>query len=220
MAQWNANGLHQHIDEVNLFLRHSYIDVLLISETHCAGRTYRSLPHYNEVCDTVYPLNYRKSPGPDLVTPKMLKELPKKGLLTLLYIFNGILLTHHWPAALKTTEIVLLLKPGKDPKMPESYRPISLLPTISKVLERLLANRITTDVTYTQRVPDHQFGFRHKHSTIQQVHRLCHTPSIHHLKQNNTAPAPSSTSAKFLISCSMMISYTKLSTHYHSTITL
>ena len=105
----------------------------------------------------------------------MLKELPKKGLLTLLYIFNGILRTHHWPAALKTAEIILSLKPGKGPKTPESYRPISLLPAISKVLERLLANRITTDVMYTQRLPDHQFGFRHKHSTIQQVHRLCHT---------------------------------------------
>jgi len=118
----------------------------------------------------------------------MLKQLPKMGLLTLLYIFNGILRTHYWPAALKTAEIILLLKPGKDPKMPESYRPISLLPTISKVLDRLLAKRITTDVTYTQRVPDHQFAFRHKHSTIQQVHRLCHTIyTAFEAKQNCTS---------------------------------
>ena len=129
----------------------------------------------HEVREVVHLLNNRKSPGPDLVTTKMLKELPKKGLLTLLYIFNGILRTHHWPAVLKTAEIILLLKPDKDPKTPESYRPTSLLPTISKVLERLLANRIINDVTYTQRLPDNQFRFRHKHSTIQQMHRLCHT---------------------------------------------
>ena len=72
----------------------------------------------HEVRDVVHLFNNRKSPGPDLVTPKMLKELPKKGLLTLSYIFNGILRTHHWPAALKTAEIILILKPGKDTKMP------------------------------------------------------------------------------------------------------
>ena len=47
MAQWNASGLQQHIDEVKLFLKHNYIDVLFISETHCAGRTCCSIPHYN-----------------------------------------------------------------------------------------------------------------------------------------------------------------------------
>jgi len=47
VAQWNANGLHQHIDEVKLFIKHNYINVLLISEKHCTGRTYCSIPHYN-----------------------------------------------------------------------------------------------------------------------------------------------------------------------------
>ena len=35
VAQWNANGLHPHIEEVKLFLKHNNIDVMLISETHC-----------------------------------------------------------------------------------------------------------------------------------------------------------------------------------------
>jgi hypothetical protein len=158
-------------------------------------------------------LNNKKSPDPDLITPKMLKELPKKGLLTLLYIYNGILRTHYWPEALKDAEIILLLKPGKDPKAPESYRPISLLPTLSKIIERLLANRITTDDGYTQRIPDHQFGFRHKHSTIQQVHRLCHT--IHTaFKRNIIVPAHSSTSVKPLIRFGMTVSYTKSNTYF------
>jgi hypothetical protein len=48
-----------------------------------------------EVRNAVHLLNNKKSLGPDLITPKMLKELPKKGLLTLLYIYNGILRTHY-----------------------------------------------------------------------------------------------------------------------------
>ena len=46
-ALWNANGLNTHIDEVKLFLKQNYIDVMLISETHCTDRTYCSIPHYN-----------------------------------------------------------------------------------------------------------------------------------------------------------------------------
>jgi hypothetical protein len=119
-----------------------------------------------EAQNGILTLNNKKSPGLDLVTPKMRKELPRKGLIALLYIFNGILRTQYWPRVLKTAEIIVIPKPGKDPKDPTSYRPISLLSTISKVLERLLAHKITTDEKYINRIPDHQFGFRHKHSTI------------------------------------------------------
>jgi hypothetical protein len=61
VAQWNANGLHPHIYEVKLFLKHNYIDVLLISETHCTDRTYCSIPHYNiRRCIKKFPdLTYR-----------------------------------------------------------------------------------------------------------------------------------------------------------------
>jgi hypothetical protein len=42
-------------------------------------------------------LNQEKAPGLDLITARMLKELPKEGLVTLLYIFNAILLLEYWP---------------------------------------------------------------------------------------------------------------------------
>jgi len=121
----------------------------------------------HEVQEGITTLNIKKTPGPDSVTPKMLKELPRKGLIALLYIFNGILRTQHWPKVLKTAEIILIPKPGKGPNDPASYRPISLLSTISKVLERLIANKMITDDKYVNSISDHQFGFRHKHSTIQ-----------------------------------------------------
>jgi len=138
---------------------------------------------FHVVQDGITTLNNKKSPGPGLVTPKMLKELPRKGLIALLYIFNGILKTQYWPKALKTAEIIVIPKPGKDPQDPTSYRPISLLLIIFKVPEQLLANKIITDEKYVNSLPDHQFGFRHKHSTIQQV-----IPLTKPLKKRNTVP--------------------------------
>ena len=90
------------------------------------GNTNHNLNILNlhEVQEGKTTLNNKKTPGPDLLTPKMLKELPRKGLIALLYIFNGILRTQHWPKVLKTAEIILIPKPGKDPNDPVSYRPI------------------------------------------------------------------------------------------------
>ena len=47
VAQWNANGLAQHKEEVQLFLRHNKIDILLISETHFTTKTHFQIPQYN-----------------------------------------------------------------------------------------------------------------------------------------------------------------------------
>lgn len=63
-------------------------------------------------------------------------------------------------------------KPGKEPTDVKSYRPISLLPIISKLLEKLVLRRINEDLMPEEWIPDHQFGFRQAHSTIQQSHRI------------------------------------------------
>jgi hypothetical protein len=47
---------------------------------------------------------------------------------------------------LKTVEIILILKPGKDPKELMSYHPVSLLSTVNKIFEKLLLQRINTDL--------------------------------------------------------------------------
>jgi hypothetical protein len=67
---------------------------------------------------------------------------------------------------------VVIPKPGKPPNQVSSYRPISLLPIISKVFEKLFLKRIQPLIDERNLIPEHQFGFRHKHSTIEQVHRI------------------------------------------------
>jgi hypothetical protein len=52
------------------------------------------------------------------------------------------------------------LKPGKPPTELTSYRPISLLPTVSKVLEKLLLKRLFPVVESNGLIPNRQFGFR------------------------------------------------------------
>jgi hypothetical protein len=83
-------------------------------------------------------LNPKKSPGIDGVTLIMLKEMSTKILVLLTYIFNPILKQKYWLGQLKAAEIIMIPKPGKSPNNVSSYLPMSLLPIISKLLEKLL----------------------------------------------------------------------------------
>lgn len=117
-------------------------------------------------------LNTRKTPGYDLITPQILKQLPRKAIVLLTTIFNRMLSLTYFPTIWKYAEIIMIHKPGKPPHNPTSYRPISLLTTTSKVFERLLLQRIYKDHESLTLLPDHQFGFRERHSTTHQVHRI------------------------------------------------
>jgi hypothetical protein len=67
-------------------------------------------------------LKSRKAPGIDFVTPTMLKEMPRKGLVFLTYIFNAIIKQQYWPKQLKMADIIMIPKPGKNPTSVASYR--------------------------------------------------------------------------------------------------
>jgi hypothetical protein len=56
--------------------------------------------------------------------------------------------------------------------IPISYRPISLLPYLSKICERLILKRLFPHIFTTNILPSSQFGFRAKYSTIHQAHRV------------------------------------------------
>jgi hypothetical protein len=53
-----------------------------------------------------------------------------------------------------------------------SYRPISLLPIMSKLFEKLILKRLRAITEEKHPVPTHQFGFRNNYSSIGQVHRI------------------------------------------------
>ncbi|PNF19341.1 putative RNA-directed DNA polymerase from transposon X-element [Cryptotermes secundus] len=117
-------------------------------------------------------INPKKAPGFDLITGKILEELPEKCIQKITHIFNAVLRVEYYPIQWKISQIIMLPKPGKNTKEVTSYRPISLIPVLSKVLEKLLLKRIKPVIEDQNIIPKHQFGFRNKHATTEQVHRL------------------------------------------------
>lgn len=128
-----------------------------------------------EVRSAIKKLDLNKAPGYDLITSKIIKELPNAGIIGLTQIFNAALRLEYVPDQWKVAEIIVINKPGKDPTNAASYRPISLLPISSKLLEILFLKRLMPEVAKAELIPSHQFGFRAKHGTIEQVHRLVTT---------------------------------------------
>lgn len=79
IALWNANGLENHKQEVEVFLKHNRVDILLISETHFNSQTHFQIPDY-KVYDTKHPdAENRARGGSAVIIRKHIKhfELPK-----------------------------------------------------------------------------------------------------------------------------------------------
>ena len=82
-----------------------------------------------------------KAPGPDGIPAEIYKNLPP------LYpyiakIINGILTRGIIPRELRHICVVPLSKPGKDPQLPSSKRPISFLRTSMEIMECIITQRI------------------------------------------------------------------------------
>lgn len=125
-----------------------------------------------EIKDVIKNLPNKKAPGFDLITAEILKQLPFNALIELTTILNYCLICNYVPSYWKVAEVIMILKPDKPSYQASSYRPISLLPVLSKVFEKVLLSRINIIIERQKIIPNHQFGFRSNHSTIDQVHRI------------------------------------------------
>lgn len=140
------------------------------SQLHHAPVVFRS----NDISKIIKEhLNPKKSAGCDLITPKMIIELPYCAVCSITQLFNAINKLGYFPGRWKKSIIIMIPKPGKDHTVPSSYRPISLLSCLSKLFEKcLLSLTITPFLNTHNTIPAHQFGFREKHGTIEQVNRI------------------------------------------------
>lgn len=113
-------------------------------------------------CDVLSSLLSIKSNsiGLDGINPKFLKILLPQLLPIITFFFNKILTSSYFPSNWKIAKIVPIPKAGSD------YRPIAILPFLSKVFERIMHNQITSFLDNNNLLTDRQSGFRKKHSCI------------------------------------------------------
>ncbi len=117
-------------------------------------------------------LKNSKAPGFDGISNVLLKNLSRKALVFLTYIYNSCLKLCYFPKIWKHAMVIPILKPGKERSNPSSYRPISLLSTISKIFERTVLKRLNDFISTNNIIPQHQFGFRRAHSAAHQLRRV------------------------------------------------
>lgn len=78
----------------------------------------------------------------------------------------------YFPTKWKEAVTIPVRKPGKPASDVSSYRPISVLPTMSKIFDRIILTRMKAHVEDRQLIPNFQFGFRSEHSTTHQLLRV------------------------------------------------
>ena len=112
------------------------------------------------------------APGLDKINYQAIKNMPINYQQYLTDIYNEILQTGRYPSRWKTAKIIPILKKDKDSQEPNSYRPISLLSCLSKLLEKILARRITYWLTHENLLSKNQYGFKQGLSTIDALTRF------------------------------------------------
>jgi hypothetical protein len=115
-------------------------------------------------------INPKMALGYDLITGELLKKNPKKAIIKLTHLMNAAFRLKHVPDAWKMAEVIMITKQGKLPNEVTSYRPVSLLPIISKLFEKLLMKRLKPLIESKNLIPSHQFGFRYMHAITDQIH--------------------------------------------------
>ena len=113
-----------------------------------------------------------KAPGLDGIPNRALKVAVKARPRWFASTFESCMAEGVFPAQWKRQKLVLLPKPRKPPGVPSSYRPICLLDTMGKMLERVIYNRLLPFIELAGGLSERQYGFRRARSTVDAVAKV------------------------------------------------
>ena len=118
-----------------------------------------------DIIDVIKQLKPKHSLDPTNLSMVMLKSVSHEICMPLKHIVNLSLSTGEIPIQMKTAKVVPIFKSG-DPMEINNYRPISLLSSFGKILEKIVANKLTLFLETNAILSKYQFGFRSGHSTV------------------------------------------------------
>ena len=123
-----------------------------------------------EVKDIIKDIKNTKGNSHSL-SPRILKENSNALSFPISLIFNNMIICGHYPDVLKIACVTALFKSG-DELDPNNYRPISSLPLLNKIFEKLLHKRLTFFLESYSIFTDKQYGFRKNMNTNDAVNNL------------------------------------------------
>jgi hypothetical protein len=87
-------------------------------------------------------INPKRAPGFDVITGEVLQQLPRKAIVKITNLISATFRLKYVPRLWDVVEVIMIPQSGKPPHEAASYRPISLLPVMSKLFEKLLIKRL------------------------------------------------------------------------------
>ncbi|XP_033360177.1 uncharacterized protein LOC117239029 [Bombus vosnesenskii] len=116
-------------------------------------------------------INGKKAVGIDGIPGEIVKLLVNNRRKLFTKVINNITDSGRIPRCWKTARVILLRKPGKDPKLPNANRPISIFPALSELWEQCLKEIVERRMGAE---PFHrrQYGFRKRRSTVDAITRM------------------------------------------------
>ena len=117
-----------------------------------------------EIANVVRSLKTKESHGYDEIPTKVIKQSISYISSPLTYICNMMLSSGVFPTRLKFAQVKPLYKKGERMDL-TNYRPISLLPSFSKIFEKIIFKRLIQHLDCNEILAKEQFGFRSKSST-------------------------------------------------------
>ena len=117
-----------------------------------------------DVIKAIDTLKPKTSSGQDKISNKLLKYIKHEVACPLMQIINQTFETGNFPDSLKIAKVTPLFKKNES-NMFTNYRPVSVLPSVSKVFERIMHEQIYEHFKKLNLFFRSQYGFRSNHST-------------------------------------------------------
>ncbi|KAI6789402.1 hypothetical protein KC331_g213 [Hortaea werneckii] len=126
-----------------------------------------------EILEAIKSTSPLKAPGPDGLPNRVLQAAADNIVGHLTIVFNQSLHIGYCPAHFRSSTTVVLRKPGKDNyTIPKAYRPIALLNTIGKIMDAVMARRLSYLVETYHVLPNTHIGGRKLRSTEHALHMI------------------------------------------------